>query len=810
MVDFSKYKRLGKQPGEAAMGYDYKAAREASNEKARRHSDDLIEKHFAPNAGTEVELVGEIDFVRVVNDRTGWGFARIYTKVSEGHRAMHVPIVGLVNELYDTAEVELLGKWVKHHKFGWQVDMTYVVVALPNTMGGVAAWLEERFPDIGPKRALDIVRAFPPPSLWDVLESEPQKLTTIDGIGEVIAEGCAQAYQLYKYEREAFVELASLGLKADQIRAAIKLWRDKAVEVLTANPYELRRLPMVGWKQADTLARRAGVGLEDPRRIVEGLRYALELGENEGHTCRGQKRIIATACKADVLGLGMTVVAKQFQRALDDGAVVEDGGAFYRPETLKAERLIADRIATLIECSPPLPDNEGADGGVKLEIDKAPPSPDGAVRPVLDETQRYAVDFLCTEGFGVLTGGPGTGKTTTFRSALDEIALRAKKVNRRSPYIALAAPTGKAARRMSEATGRQAMTLHRLLGWAPEQGGWEHHPGNPLDIDVLFVDESSMLDTQLAAGLLGAVDPRRTRVWLVGDVNQLPSVGPGRVLGDVIDSEVTPLVRLATVHRQAQESWVYRNAPRILQGEIPDLSRTSDFEFVEFDDEEMLSQTLIGVFETELNAVAKKYEVGSESAFDMVQILSPQKKGLLGVEALNLAIQRAWQGANPQGGWEVHDDLSLYESDKVMQTRNNYELEVMNGETGMVIGTSKGKLIVNVEGEERVYDKSSARDLLLGYAVTIHKSQGSEWPTVVVVCHSSHTRMLSRQLLYTAITRAKGRLVLVGNRLGLEKAVGNARIDERQTGLVKRLQDAVPKIPEGMPGPTEDFDFEEA
>lgn len=404
----------------------------------------------------------------------------------------------------------------------------------------------------------------------------------------------------------------------------------------------------------------------------------------------------------------------------------------------------------------------------------------------LDERQRDAVELVKTAGIGIITGGPGTGKTTCLREALHELASGERPVS-----VMLMAPTGKAARRMGQVTGNPASTIHRALGF--EDGGWAHHAENALPADLVICDEASMLDTELAASLLDAIAEQRTRVIFVGDVNQLPSVGPGRVFGDLINSEQVPTVRLEKVHRQAQKSWVYRNAPRVLAGALEDIEldgEYDDFVFLERDNPEVLRVLLLKTYATEMERLERLHPNASpHELLDMIQILAPMKKGPLGVHTINDTIQEA---VHPQDaladGYRPSDGVLFADGDKVLQTRNNYFLGVMNGETGTVKGYQGANLTVEVDDREVTYSKENAQDLLLGYAVTIHKSQGSEWPTVLVVCHSSHRRMLNRQLFYTAITRAKGRLIVVGDREGLERAVRTETVDSRQSRLVERVR----------------------
>lgn len=396
----------------------------------------------------------------------------------------------------------------------------------------------------------------------------------------------------------------------------------------------------------------------------------------------------------------------------------------------------------------------------------------------LDERQAEAVEMIATGTIGVITGGPGTGKTTCLKSALGILKDQGKRV-------LLMAPTGKAARRMEEATMHTASTVHRALGWC---GGheWEFNASNPFETDVVVVDEASMLDIHLAASLLNAIDERRTSVFFVGDVDQLPSVGPGYVLGDLIAGQHVPVVRLRTLHRSAQQSWMNRNAPRILDGDFAglELATAPDFAFVRVTPEH--PEHLVAQIESELNEVQRLSDttLTMQQAFEGLQVLIPMKRGALGVHNINSLVQDAVQGRTQQrNGWELTDGTRLFADDKVMQTKNDYQLGLMNGEQGIVAGTRDKQLVVDFNGESHHFSKAQSWNLMLAYATTIHKSQGSEWPVVVVACHSSHGRMLCRQLLYTAVTRAKQRVVIVGDDDGLKRALRNDMVADRQTGL---------------------------
>jgi len=401
-----------------------------------------------------------------------------------------------------------------------------------------------------------------------------------------------------------------------------------------------------------------------------------------------------------------------------------------------------------------------------------------ATEITLDASQLRAVELACTARVGLITGGPGRGKTTCLKSALDR--MDADGVT----YL-LAAPTGKAARRMNETTGRVAKTLHRLLEFHPVHG-WQRNAGNPLDAECVLVDESSMIDVELGARLLEAVDKYRTRLILIGDADQLPPVGPGRVFGDLVDAGVVPTVRLDTLHRSARESWIFRNAPRVLAGELPDLSPQKDFMWYPVDDAAAILPTIKNL----VCDVLPEYTVQHSGGGD-TQVLIPQRPGVAGIVAANRLLQNA---INPYPKdlprikrGDDGDELRL--DDRVIQTRNDYSIGVFNGEVGQIRSIEGGKVVVDLAGRDAVtYSIEQAGALQLAYALTVHRSQGSEFPWVVVVCHSTHSFILSRQLLYTAITRGKAGVVLVGNEQGLKHALGDAHPPKRNTALIERMR----------------------
>lgn len=425
----------------------------------------------------------------------------------------------------------------------------------------------------------------------------------------------------------------------------------------------------------------------------------------------------------------------------------------------------------------------------------------------LDPSQVAACELVLTASVGVVTGGPGTGKSTSMRAALDaidekqprtrnidcpscmagsitrDLCLRCNRdgVIARHSYL-LAAPTGKAARRISEVTGRDATTVHRLLDYGPKPDGtmgFRRDALRPIEADLVIVDEASMLDVELAAALVAAIEPEHTRLVLVGDVAQLPPVGPGRVFADVIESGTVPVARLTTLHRAAQESWVCTQSREVLEGRMPDLKTRHDFGFERVDDAR-------GVVPALVRLVEECEECDNSS---VPQVLIPQNPGFAGTAAANKALADALCPFDGSRMWTVAADVKLWRGLRVIQTVNDYTLDVMNGEQGVIASVGDTDLVVELEGGREVrYSRGQAERLRLAYALTVHKSQGSEWPWVVVVCHSTHTFSLSRALLYTAITRAKKGVILVGDVAGIERAVSNGRDAVRNSGLVERMR----------------------
>ncbi len=703
--------------------------------------------------------------LRVVFTAPDGSFAVLRLEVAG--RDEPVAVVGPLAESTAGENLKLEGSWERHPTHGEQFRATRAVVEIPRTEGGVARYLEA-LKGIGPMLAERLVGAFGTEAI-EVVEKEPWRAAQVKGVGKRRADRAAKDALARRQEREVMVFLQGLGVSLAYAARIRKAYGDEAVAKVRDNPYRLARdVPGIGFIVADRIAQGMGIGRDSPLRIQAGVLHVLESLTDDGHVYFPAAELAARAAEALQIDVARTTEAVQ-ELARDGGAIIE-GDAVYPPRLYRAEVELARRIAELVAA-------------------ERPPPPVAVGAEQLSDGQKRAVTSSGEAGVVVITGGPGTGKTTVVR-ALVQTWEQAKR------RVMLAAPTGRAAKRLSEATGRTAQTVHRLLEWGkPQAEGRGRGAGrssfgrgddNPLPADLLVVDEASMLDVQLARGLVAAVRPGATLV-LVGDVDQLPSVGPGQVLRDVIDSGRVPVARLTEVFRQAEGSGIVENAYRILGGEMPIGSKeaTGDFFVVPADDPERARETVVKLCRERI-----------PSAFGMdplrdVQVLSPMHRGAAGTEGLNRALQEA---LNPAGAAVelAGAARSLRVGDKVMQVRNDYERDVFNGDVGVIAGARRDEddepiVEVDFDGRRVRYEADSLGELELAYAVSVHKSQGSEYPAVVIPLLMQHYMLLQRNLLYTAVTRGKKLVVIVGSERAIRRAVGEAEASGRHTGLRARL-----------------------
>lgn len=608
--------------------------------------------------------------------------------------------------------------------------------------------------------------------IFTVIDHYSVRLEEVDGIGPGRRQKIKAAWVEQKAVRDIMIFLHSYGVSTSRAVRIYKAYGDKAIETVRANPYTLSKdIHGIGFKSADTVAQKLGIARDSIMRALAGIMHTLLEATGEGHCALPKETLIEQAAK--MLEIDIAIVRQALERLLLDGELVHEpiGGhdLIYLPYLRRAEEGIAGllrKLASGPSCLPP------------IEVGKAIAWCERQTGKELAVTQREALQKALESRVLVITGGPGVGKTTLVDSIL--LILRAKKLR-----CLLCAPTGRAAKRLSEATGVEAKTIHRLLEFQPASGGFARSAAHPLECDVLVADETSMIDVPLMHKLVQAL-PERAHLLIVGDVDQLPSVGPGSALADIIRSQVVPTVRLREIFRQAASSLIITNAHRINAGQTPQLQQAgeeSDFFFIERDEPESIQPTILELVKERIPG-----KLRLDPILD-VQVLCPMNRGNLGTRALNVLLQ---DGLNPRRGDEPVVERFGWQfrlRDKVIQTENNYDKEVFNGDIGQVvrIDPDERELAIRFEERDVLYDFNELDEVSLAYAITIHKSQGSEFPAVVVPLAMQHYLLLQRNLVYTAMTRGRRLVVLVGQRKALAIAIRNDRAAERFSGLYDRL-----------------------
>jgi exodeoxyribonuclease V alpha subunit len=726
----------------------------------------LFPDNEAPGAARKT-LEGVVERIVYSHPESGWTVLRI----SGAGSATKWTVVGRLPGLQPGETVRFTGRWTLDRKYGRQFEAASYLALRPETRGGLEKYLGSGLVEgIGKVMAQRLVARFGLETLR-VIESEPERLTEVDGIGPVRARLIEEAWRRQAGMQEAMVFFRTHGLSTRQGLKALKLWGDEATALVQKNPYRLAtELFGVGFQRADAVATSLGMAPDSPARIAAGLLYLLGRGADEGHVFLPRELLVDRAMQ--LLGAPAELVERVVDTEIAGGRLAsrprEATTALFRPELDQAEAGIAENLRRLAESELKAPEIDAGRAIAWFEERR---------RLKLAPAQIEAVRRALDKGLLVITGGPGTGKTTLIRAVVEILGRKGKR-------LLLAAPTGRAANRLALAAGLEAKTIHRLLEYDPAGRRFRRCRERPLEADLVIVDEASMLDVTLACQLLDAVADG-TRLVLVGDVDQLPSVGPGRVLGDLIRSRRLPVVRLREIFRQAGRSLIVVNAHRILGGELPRLDRAadSDFHFIERPEPEALLDTLKQLV---TDRVPKGF--GLDPRRD-IQVLAPMRRGLLGVDNLNTELQEL---LNPTGR-PLAEGHRLRLGDRVMQLRNNYELEVFNGDVGRIVKAEAEGRRVSVGFDDRIvfYEASSLDELTLAYACSVHKAQGSEYPCVLMPIHTQHYIMLQRNLLYTAVTRGKALVVLIGDRRALGAAVRNRSTERRYTLLAERLTGVV-------------------
>lgn len=718
-------------------------------------------------------IKGEIERIIYIDPEEEYGVVSVRSDQVEGNL---IAVGSFINPIPGEI-VEMEGVWMEHPKYGLRFEVSSYKVDMPVSKQGIERYFSSSFMrGIGPVMAKRIVDRFGKDSLR-ILDCEIERLKEIEGIGNKRLEMIKRAWNEHKDIKDIAIFLQSYGISNTYAQKIYKRYGKEAKEILKKNPYVLSLdIRGIGFHKADQIAKKMGFDDTHPKRIEAGIVHILRSITDEGHLYLPLDMLIEDAKR--LLSVEIDAIEDAILRLKEAEEIVLDQG-------VEGERIIYLRYLYLIENGLayhlkrikegsfrlPIPDFEKIEGFIESEMDLT-----------FSSRQLDAIRMALKEKVMIITGGPGTGKTTIIRTLVKLfLAIRAK--------VSLAAPTGRAAKRMEEATSYEAKTIHRLLEFHPQRGGPMRDHKRPLDSDVLILDEVSMIDTLLMMQLLRAIKDT-SKLIMVGDSNQLPSVGPGNVLKDLIESKIIPTVELNEIFRQARESRIVINAHRINQGLMPYLRSSrkdiSDFYFIEKESPEEILSLILRLIK---DRIPRRFHL---DPMEEIQVITPMHKGVVGTENLNRVIQEL---LNPQRGEEIRRGKYCFRvGDKVMQIRNNYEKGVFNGDIGRIVAIDRELqlVVVKFDFQEIPYHLSELDELTLSYAISVHKSQGSEYRSVIVPLSSEHYIMLQRNLLYTALTRAKELAIIIGTKRNLAICVKNNRVQKRFTMLKERLKGSMP------------------
>ena len=714
------------------------------------------------------QIAGAIDSIVYVQPENGFTVARL----KEPKKKDLTIIVGTFSSIQPGETVLCQGTWKTHPSYGRQFEVSEYTVDRPSDLMGIQKYLESGLiKGIGPTYAKKIVDRFGEKTL-EVLDKNPDLLREVGGLGEKKIESIKQCWKEQHSIREVMLFLRTHGVSPAYAQRIYKAFGEKSIEKVRENPYQIAKYVRgIGFKMADGIALKLGYPLHSSARIAAGIEHVLWELTNEGHTCFPVVELVPLA-KA-MLEVEEGLIEQELVRLVEQKILVAVKEKVWLGPFWSYEQGIAKDLQRLI----------GNPQAIRsMDAKRAADWVEGQLKIQFAEQQKNAVIAAITDKIHIITGGPGTGKSTITNAI---IAITSKLTNK----ILLAAPTGRAAKRLTQITKKMAFTIHALLEMNFDSGGFKRGKDNPLDCDLLIVDEASMIDTPLFFHLLRAI-PNKARVLIVGDIDQLPSVGPGTVLRDLIASEIVGVTRLTEIFRQAKGSKIITNAHRINQGEFPEINtfERSDFHFMEAETPEAIQQIILQLVSEEIPRLWKFDQI------DDIQILSPMKRGAIGVEMMNDVLQAL---LNPSERPLLRMGRKFCPNDKVMQIKNNYDKKVYNGDIGRIQMIDTAEQILKVSFDDRVvdYDFSELEELVTAYACSIHKFQGSECPCVVIPIHTSHFKLLHRNLLYTAVTRGKRQVYLVGSKKAIAIAVHNNQVQNRYTGLIQALKEAPKAAP---------------
>ncbi len=720
------------------------------------------------------QLQGQIERITYVNQENGFTIAKVRIR---GRRQL-ATVVGNLASPTPGEVLSMQGEWVKHPRFGEQFKVSHFESQAPSSIYGIQKYLGSGLiRGIGPVMAERIVEKFGKDTL-DMIENKPQKLSQVPGVGKKRIEMIKIAWEEQRDIREVMLFLQSQGVSSGYATKIFKQYGSQSITVVQENPYRLALdIFGIGFIIADSIAEKLGFSKDSELRAEAGILYVLNKLTEEGHIYFPYESLLEK-CQS-VLDANREVIVKAFASVVEEKRIVIEDTNLEVDEFTPNQKEVY--LTTLHHCEVGIAHNlrvltSTAKSIRKIDTHKAIDWVQTQLAITLAGRQIQAVNSALEDKVMVITGGPGTGKTTIINAIL-------KIFEKLQVQIMLAAPTGRAAKRMREATGHQAKTIHRMLKYSVQKGGFQKNEINPLKCDLLIVDEASMIDSVLMHHVLKAVPPQATFV-MVGDINQLPSVGPGNVLKDIIASGAVPVVELTEIFRQAQESSIVVNAHRINRGQLPklepDRQQLEDFFLVEQEDPEEVLRIILELIK---ERIPKRF--GLDPLKD-IQVLTPMHRGIVGSENLNLELQNA---LNPRPDGITRGGRSFRVNDKVMQTKNNYEKGIFNGDIGRItrINPESQQTHIAFDNREVLCEHSELDEIVLAYAISVHKSQGSEYPAVVFPILMQHYLLLQRNLIYTGITRAKTLVVMVGTKKALSTGIKNDKTRKRYTSLQRRL-----------------------